>query len=366
MSTPPIRTAVLGYGLAGRVFHCPFVFAVPGLELSTIVVGNPERAAAAAAAYPTARIVPTAQEVFSDPAIDLIVVGTPNDTHVELATAALKAGKHIVVDKPLATSSAAARSLIELAAAQQKLLAPFHNRRYDGDFLTVRKLLDDATLGRVVQVLSRYDRFRPLQRPNTWKESGAFNGILFDLGPHLVDQAIALLGTPTHITASVRHDRDQTDIEDAFDIALQFDHNERSLRYECHATMLAADPCPRFRVHGTQGSYTKTGLDPQEAALLGGARPPTLGSQEPWLPEPETFWGTLTLATQRAEPVQLERTKYPTVTGDYRNFYANVRDAIRGDAPLAIPAEDAFRTIRLLELALKSSAEGRTLTIDFA
>ena len=130
--------------------------------------------------------------------------------------------------------------------------------------------------------------------------------------------------------------------------------------------MLAADPAPRFRVHGTHGSYTKTGLDPQEAALLGGARPPTLGSQEPWLPEPESAWGTLTLATERKEPVQLERTKYPTVTGDYRNFYANVRDAVRGEAPLAIPAEDAFRTIRLLELALQSSAEGRTLPIDFS
>jgi predicted dehydrogenase len=371
MSSAPIRTAVLGYGLAGRVFHCPFVHAVPGLELTSIVVGNPERAAAAAAAYPNTRIVATTAEAFADLAIDLIVVGTPNDTHVELATAALQAGKHVVVDKPMAGSSAAARALIELAAAQKKILAPFHNRRYDGDFLTVRKLLADATLGRVVQVLSHYDRYRPIQRPNTWKESGTGNGILFDLGPHLVDQAIALLGAPTHITASVRHDRDQTDIEDAFDIAFDYTLSDstgqaRGLRYECHATMLAAEPSPRFRVHGTHASYTKSGLDPQEAALLGGARPPQMGSQEPWLPEPETSWGTLTLATERKEPVQLERSKYPTVTGDYRNFYANVRDAVRGEAPLAIPAEDAFRTIRLLELALQSSAEGRTLPIDFS
>jgi SAM-dependent methyltransferase len=226
MPTEPIRTAVLGYGLAGRVFHCPFVHAVPGLELSAIVVGNPERAAAAAAAYPSARIVATtAAEAFADPAIDLIVVGTPNDTHVELATAALKAGKHVVVDKPLAGSSADARALITLASAQKKLLAPFHNRRHDGDFLTVRKLLADGTLGRVVQVLSHYDRFRPLQRPNTWKESGAGNGLLFDLGPHLVDQAVALFGSPTHITASVRRDRDKTDIEDAVDIAFDFTVN---------------------------------------------------------------------------------------------------------------------------------------------
>jgi len=370
MATPPIRTAVLGYGLAGRVFHCPFVAAVPGLELTAIVVGNPERAAAAAAAYPEARIVPTAQEVFADPAIDLIVVGTPNDTHVELATAALHAGKHVVVDKPVAPSSAAARALIELAAAQKKVLAPFHNRRHDGEFLTVRKLVTDGTLGRVVKVVSHYDRFRPIQRPNTWKESGAGNGLLFDLGPHLVDQAIALFGAPTHIAASVRHDRDQTEIDDAFDIAFHYSLPDatgrpRGLRYECSATMLAADPAPRFRVHGTFGSFTKTGLDPQEAALIGGTRPPTLGSPEPWLPEPEAAWGTLTLATQRTEPVQLERSKFPTIPGDYRQFYANVRDAILGEAPLAIPAEDAFRTIRLLELALQSSVEGRTLRVDF-
>ena len=365
MPTEPIRTAVLGYGLAGKVFHCPFVHAVPGLELAAIVVKSPERVAAATAAYPGIRIVATAAEAFADPAIDLIVVGTPNASHVELATAALNAGKHVVVDKPLAGSSAAVRALITLAAAQKKVLAPFHNRRHDGDFLTVRKLLTDGTLGRVVQVLSHYDRFRPLQRPNTWKESGVGNGLLFDLGPHLVDQAVALFGSPTHVTASVRRDRDKTDIEDAIDIVFDFNINGRGLRYECHATMLAADPAPRFRVHGTHGSYTKTGLDPQEAALLGGARPPTLGSQEPWLPEPESAWGTLTLATERKEPVQLERTKYPTVTGDYRQFYANVRDAILGAAPLAIPAEDAFRTIRLLELALESSTQARTLPIDF-
>ena len=370
MPNEPIRTAVLGYGLAGRVFHCPFVHAVPGLELSAIVVGNPDRAAAAAAAYPTTRIVATAAEVFADPAIDLIVVGTPNDTHVELATAALKAGKHVVVDKPLAGSSAAVRALITLANEQKKVLAPFHNRRHDGDFLTVRKLLADGTLGRVTQIISHYDRYRPLQRPNTWKESGTGNGLLFDLGPHLIDQAIALFGTPSHITASVRRDRDKTDIEDAFDIVLNYTvpvslDEARGLRYECHATMLAADPAPRFRVHGTYGSYTKTGLDPQEAALLGGARPPTLDSEDPWLPESESAWGTLTLATDLKEPVQLERTKYPTVAGDYRQFYANIRNSIQSGVPVTISPEDAFRTIRLLELAQESSDQARTLPVDF-
>ena len=376
MSSTPIRTAVLGYGLAGRVFHCPFVNAVPGLELSVIAVKNPDRAAAAHAAYPNARIVAAPDEAFADPNIDLIVVGTPNDTHVSLVTRALNAGKHVVCDKPLATSASDALTLIKLAREKGKLLAPFHNRRYDTEFLTLRKLVDEQTLGRITQIIAHYDRYRPLIRPNTWKETGGHgNGLLYDLGPHVVDQAIALYGKPKSITASVRHDRDITDIEDAFDIALDYDlppaagEPARNLRYECSASMLAADPAPRFRVHGTLGSYIKQGLDPQEAALLGGALPPQLGStlseQSPWLPEPEISWGTLTLATKRTEPVALDRKPFPSVTGDYRLFYANVRDAIQGTAPLAIPPEDGYRVIRLLDLAQQSSDEQRTLPATF-
>jgi len=373
MSTSPlpIRTAVLGFGLAGKVFHCPFVHAVPGLQLSAIVVANPERAAAAAAAYPDARILSTVDEVLNDPTIDLVVVGTPNDTHVALASAILQSGKHAVVDKPLATSSDEARSLIDLAQKQSKILAPFHNRRFDNDFLTLSKLHREGTLGRITQVLSHMDRFRPLVRPNTWKESGPTNGLLFDLGPHLVDQAIALFGTPSTVTATIRHDRDVTDIEDFISITFEYptllaDATPRTLRYTCSASMLAADPAPRLRVHGTLGSYVKQGLDPQESALLHkGLRPPQIGSAEPWLPEPESAWGTLSVATKLTEPVELDRKPYPSVTGDYRLFYANVRDAINGTAPLIIPAEDAYRVIRLLELAHQSSHQQRTLPVSF-
>ena len=369
-STAPIRTAVIGYGLAGRVFHCPFVHAVPGLELTAIVVANPERAAAAAALYPTARILATVDEALNDPTIALIVIGTPNDTHFALAQAALNAGKHVVVDKPLTTSPGDARTLIDLAAQKGKILAPFHNRRYDTDFLTVRKLRDEGALGRITQIISHMDRYRPLVRPNTWKEVGFTNGLLFDLGPHLVDQAVALFGTPARITATDRTDRDVTDIDDFMSITLEYDiilpnAAPRILQYECHATMLAAAPSPRFRVHGTNGSYVKLGLDPQEQALIKGARPPQMGSQEPWLPEPESAWGTLTVATKLTEPVELDHQPYPSVTGDYRLFYANVRDTINGTAQLAIPAEDAYRVISLLNLARESSHQQRTLPVTF-
>jgi scyllo-inositol 2-dehydrogenase (NADP+) len=364
-----IRTAVLGYGLAGKVFHCPFVHAVPGLDLTIIVqrTGEPARDRS-----PDAKLVRTVEEAFSAPDIDLIVVGLPSDTHFEMARRALEAGKHVVVDKPFAASSREARQLIDLAKAKGKILAPFHNRRWDCDFLTVRKILDEGSLGRVVEVFSSYDRFRPIQRPNTWKEAASpTTGILFDLGPHLVDQPLALFGPPTSVTASVREDRDQTNINDAIDITLAYHSTPqwpgRSLRYICHATMLCAEPAPRFRVHGTHGSYVKNGLDPQENALLNlNAVPPPVGDPAPWLPEPESAWGTLTLATERREPVQVERNVYPSVTGDYRNFYLSVRDAIAAGKPLAVPSEDGFRTIRLLELAQQSSTEGRTIPIDFA
>jgi predicted dehydrogenase len=369
MSTP-IRTAVLGYGFAGRIFHSPFVHAVPGLELTAIVQRHGDNAAAD---YPATRILRSVEEAFADPAIDLIVVATPNDSHVEMATRALEAGKHVVVDKPIAGTSAEVLDLIALAKQQGKVLAPFHNRRFDGDFLTVRKLVTEGRLGRITLVDAHFDRFRPIQRLNTWKEAGGTaNGLLFDLGPHLLDQALALFGVPKSITASVRHERDVTAIDDAFDIVLEFalppvaGQVARGVRYECHATMIAAEPAPRFKVHGTLGSYVKFGLDPQEAALLGGARPEEMGSLVPWLPEAESAWGTLTLATQAAEPVKLERSKLPSEVGDYRKFYANVRDAILGEAPLVVSAEDGYRTIRLLELALQSSDQNQTLPVDFS
>jgi scyllo-inositol 2-dehydrogenase (NADP+) len=365
--TTPIRTAVLGYGFAGRIFHSPFVHTVPGLELSAIVQRHGDNAAAD---YPGTRILRSVDEAFEDPEIDLIVVATPNDSHVEMARRALEAGKHVVVDKPIAGSSAEALELITLAKKQGKLLAPFHNRRFDGDFLTVRKLVREGRLGRVTLVDAHFDRFRPIQKANTWKEAGgAANGLLFDLGPHLLDQALALFGVPKSITASVRQERDVTAIEDAFDIALEFaptGEGALGIRYECHASMIAAEPAPRFRVNGTLGSYVKLGMDPQEAALLGGARPAEMGSPEPWLPEAASAWGTLTLAADPSEPTKLERTRLATEVGDYRVFYANVRDAIRGEAPLVVSPEDGYRSIRLLELALESSDGNHTLPVVFA
>lgn len=354
-----IRAAVIGFGLAGRVFHAPFINAVPGLKLEAIVQ---RRGDDASKAYPSVRVLRSVEEALADPTIQLIAIGTPNETHYTLARQVLLAGKHVVIDKPFTATSEEAKELAEIARQRKLVLAPFHNRRWDGDFLTVRKVLESGEIGRLVTFESHFDRFRPLPREATWKESSNdANGMLFDLGPHLVDQVLSLFGVPTAITASVRRDRDTTDIEDAFDITL---HYPRLLAH-CRATMLAAEPAPRFLLHGTRGSYRKYGVDPQEPALVGGATVPPIGDSRLWLGEDASAWGTLAIAPNPADPGHLIRTPVRTELGDYRGYYANVRDAINGTAPLIVTPEDGYRVVRLLELARQSSREGKTLPVAF-
>jgi predicted dehydrogenase len=365
--TKEISTAVIGYGLGGRVFHAPFVSAVPGLRLATIMQRKGDEAARA---YPGVKISRSLEEVLTDPAISLVVVSTPNETHFVLAKQALTAGKHVVIDKPFSTTSEEALELGALAKSKGLHVVPFHNRRWDGDFLTVKKLIAEHAVGRLVTFESHFDRFRPIPRENTWKEAAnPANGMLFDLGPHLVDQTLALFGPPAAITASVRSDRDQTAIEDAFDITLHYPNYSgipgKGLLAHCRTSYLACDNAPRFLLHGTAGSFKKHGLDPQEPALVGGAKVPTLGSQQPWLPESESAWGKLTVAPVPADPAMLIARQVRTEPGDYRGFYANVRDAILGTAPLAVTPEDGYRTIRLLELARESSTAARTLPVNF-
>lgn len=351
--TDEVGVGVIGFGLAARVFHCPFVSAVPGLTLRAIVQRNGNEAANA---YPNATIVRSLDEMLKDPRIQLVVVATPNETHYELATQALAAGKHVVIDKPFAGSSHQAELLIDQAQKSGLVLAPFHNRRWDGDFLTVRKLIQNGDLGRLVTVESHFDRYRPLLREGTWKEAeGPANGLLFDLAPHLVDQAFALFGPPKTVTASVRTDREASKIEDAFDIALGYD----GLIFWCRSSLLACEPAPRFLLHGTKGSFRKYGVDPQEPVLVAGAKVPKLGEGE-WLQENEEMWGELTIAPSLANPGMLEKTRVRTELGDYRGLYANVRDAVQGMTELDVTAAVGCDVIRVLELARSSSSEGRT------
>jgi scyllo-inositol 2-dehydrogenase (NADP+) len=363
MADREIGVGIVGFGLGGRVFHTPFVNAVSGLRLAAILQRKGDEAAKA---YPAAQIVRSLGEMLANRAIGLIVVTTPNATHFELAKQALEAGKHVVIDKPFTATSEEAFELSRLAKSKGLLVVPFHNRRWDGDFLTVKKLIAEQALGRLVTFESHFDRFRPVPGEGRWQEAeNPANGMLFDLGPHLVDQALALFGLPDSITASVRSDRDETAIEDAFDITLSYPGtNGKRLLAHCRTSYLACDNAPRFLLHGTRGSFRKYGLDPQEPALVGGAEVPAEGSPEVWLQEHESAWGKLTVAPSPVTPERLVESHVKTEVGDYRGFYANVRDAILDAAQLAVTADDGFRVIRLLELARRSSSEGRTLKVE--
>jgi scyllo-inositol 2-dehydrogenase (NADP+) len=364
MSEREVGLGVIGFGLGGRVFHAPFVSAVPGLRLVSIMQRTGDEAAKA---YPGVKIERSLDGTLGDKSVDVVVVSTPNETHFVLAKRALEAGKHVVIDKPFSATSAEARELGQIAKSKGLLAIPFHNRRWDGDFQTVRKLLQEGAIGRLVTFESHFDRFRPIPRENTWKEAeNPANGMLFDLGPHLVDQVLALFGAPAAITASVRADRDETAIEDAFDITLHYPgKNGKGMLAHCRTSYLACDNAPRFLLHGTKGSFKKHGLDPQEPALVGGAKVPMLGSREVWLQENELAWGKLTVAPVPADPAMLVEQQVKTELGDYRGFYANVRDAVLGTAPLAVTPEDGYRVTKLLELARESSAKGCTLKVVF-
>jgi scyllo-inositol 2-dehydrogenase (NADP+) len=341
LSSEIIPVALVGFGFAGRTFHAPVIRSVPGLELASILqrAGN-----SAQETYPDVRIVRNMDELLADQTIRLVVIATPNDSHYPLARQCLLAGRDVVVDKPFTTNSQDAHELDQLARSQGRLLSVHHNRRWDGDFLTVQKMIGSGVLGRLTLFESHYDRYRPARRPGSWRELAApGSGVLFDLGSHLVDQAFTLFGQPEAITASVRLERDHAVADDAFDIMLRFP----SLTVLLRATMLACEPGPRFILNGTLGTYIKYGMDPQEDALKAGVQPGTSG----WGQEPESHWGTLTLA----EETGAVRRAFPTEPGDYREFYSNVRDAIAGKAPLAVTAAQATSVIRLLEAARDSS-----------
>ncbi len=345
-----IGVGLIGFGLAGRAFHAPVIRAVPGLRLAAILRRSGTQAAEQ---YPDVLTVRSVEELLSIESIRLIVIATPNDTHYPLARQCLAAGRDVIVDKPFTTTLAEAAGLVQFARQCDRLITVYQNRRFDGDFQAIRQLVASGALGRIVRFETNYDRFRPQLRAGAWREkAGPGTGILFDLGPHLIDHALVLFGLPEAVTADVRMERDNAVTDDAFDILL---HYPGSLRAVLRSTMLAASPRPRFVLHGTRGGFFKQSFDPQENNLRRGEIP----KDAPWGAEPEKDWGVLTLrdgekATQR---------RIPSSTGDYRDYYANVRDAILGKAELAVTPEWGLGIMRVLELARESSRKRCTMPL---
>jgi scyllo-inositol 2-dehydrogenase (NADP+) len=341
-----INVGLIGFGFAGRTFHAPVLSAVAGLGLTTIVQRSSTASGqnSATQLYPEARIVRSVDELLEDRDVRLVVIATPNPTHATIARQCLNAGRDVVVDKPFTTTSAEARELISIASAKSRLLTVFQNRRWDTDFLTAQQVVASGELGQVVSFESHYDRFRPQLRANAWRERDQpGSGVLFDLGSHLLDQALVLFGTPQWISADVRREREGAVVDDAFDVCLGYPKIRAWLR----ASMLAADSRLRFVVRGTRGTYTKYGLDPQEQELIKGAVP----SSPDWGAEPEAAWGTLVHEEEDRRTSQ----PVPSVHGDYRRFYENVRDAMLGKAALQVTSQQAYNVIRAIELAQESS-----------
>ena len=346
-----LRVALLGYGLSGRVFHAPVVTSVPGLRLAAVVTGSPERAAEAAADLPGVQVLPDADSVWERARdFDLVVVATPNRTHVPLGLAAVEAGLAVVVDKPLAPSPGEGQRLVDAASRAGVLLAPYQNRRWDGDLLTVRRLLDAGELGRVSRFESRLEIWRPVPKPG-WRETGTAEdagGILHDLGSHLVDQAMLLFGPVRRVYAEVSVRRSGVELDD--DVFLALTHAGGVVSH-LTASKAAPDAGPRFRVVGDRAAYVKHGTDVQEPHLRAGRRPGEPGFGE----EPDASWGTVGAGG--------ETRRVPTERGDWRAFYAGVERCLRGEGPVPVDPAGVVEGLRVLEAARRSAAEGVTVTL---
>lgn len=349
-----VRVGLIGFGLAGQAFHAPVIRGVPGMELACVLERHSSKAKEK---YPHVRLARTLDELLSDKMISLCVVATPNDTHFFYAKACLEAGRHVVVDKPFTPAMGEAEQLVRLAAERDRLITVYQDRRWDGAFETVKKLIRSGALGAVAEYEARFDRFRLNGKPGAWREKGDFPaaGVLWDLGPHLLDQALVLFGEPDAICASAFCQRAASQIDDAFDVSMEYPQLRANLR----ARIIAYAPGPHMLIHGTEGSYIKYGMDPQEEILRSGNMPdgPDWGAD--WGKEPEARWGTLSR-------VNGESRKVATDPGDYRGFYANVRDAIEKGAPLDVTPAQALRTMRAVLLSHKSSREQRTVRWDEA
>jgi scyllo-inositol 2-dehydrogenase (NADP+) len=348
-----IDAAVVGFGLGGRAFHAPIINAVPGLRLAAIVQRHGNEAQEI---YPGARIVRDLDELLAMKSVSLIAIATPNETHFPFVKKCLEAGRHVVVDKPFTTTLAEARELVEIARRNDRMLTVYQERRCDGDFRTVQDLLAKRTLGKVVRFESAFDRCRPQVKADSWKEEPKpGSGMFFDLAPHLVDQTLELFGPPQSVLADIRIERENSRTADAFDLTFYY---KDALRAILAQSMLAPDPRPHYRLQGTRGVYVKHALDPQEALLRAGK---AVGGDD-WGVELEKDWGTLTLW----DGDELTHQKVPTLRGDYRDFYAQVRDAILGNAKPPVTTDEALRLMYTLELCEESSRKRMPLPWKFA
>lgn len=345
----PIKTAILSFGLSGKVFHAPFIHLHPGFELSAIWERTKSESTAV---YPYVHIARSLDELLDDQSIDLIVVNTPTGTHFDYARKALEAGKHVVVEKAFTTTVNEAIELDHLATEKNRLLSVFQNRRWDSDFQTVQKVINDGLLGTVHEAEFHFDRYKEELSPKLHKETaGPGAGLLYDLGPHLIDQAVCLFGMPEAVFADIRILRNHSQVDDYIDLLLYYP----SIRVRLKSSLLVKEPIPSFIVHGSHGSFIKSRADKQEAALLAGEQP----DQPDWGQEPVSEMGVLNTKINGVE----ERKKIPTIAGNYGHYYAGLYNALTGKGNNPVSAKDGIRVMQLLEAARMSSRDQQVIRL---
>ncbi len=346
-----LNTGLIGFGNSGQTFFAPFIQADPGFNLAKISTSEASRAQLAKSIYPDAEIVGTADEIINDPNIDLVLVGTPNTSHFDLARKALLAGKHVLVEKPFTVTSAEADELIALAEKQDRVLSVHHNRRFDSGHNTVKKVLAGGVLGTVVEMEVHYDRYRLGLRPQAWREKPLpGSGIFYDLGAHVIDASLELFGKPHEITCFMTTQRPGgLQVEDNFELILWYP----GLKVTLKSGMLVKEPGPVYTIYGYNGTFIKYGMDVQEEALKAGHKP----SEPGWGVEPESIWGHVTYDKEGKTVTET----IPSEPGRYQDLFHNVYEAIAEGKELIVKPEQARTTIRIIELAFQSNSEKRTV-----
>ena len=346
----PISTAVISYGISAKTFHIPFITTDPGFSLNMIMQRHGNNASQS---HKETIVVNEFESVIADDSIELIVIASPNITHHPYAKQAMLAGKHVVVEKPFTNTVKEAKELVEISKSTGKICAVFHNRRYVADFLTMKQIIEEGLLGEPREFFSHYDRYRPDPRTyGLWREEELpGSGVFYDLGPHLIDQALVLFGKPSFITADIRKQKSYSKVDDYFDIRLDYG----KLIVTLHSSMLVREMGPRYMIHGTKGSFIKTGEDPQEELLKSGMLP----TDKDWGREDPAFYGLI----HTEKDGKIIKETYPSIQGGYGQFYQNLHNTIRNGAPLNEKPEDGYNVIVLIELAFESSIQKKTLPV---
>ncbi|OIK11821.1 oxidoreductase [Bacillus sp. MUM 13] len=344
-----IKTGLAGYGFSGATFHGPFLKTMEEFDIVKVMSSKPEKVREDLGDI---EVVKDFDSLVDDPDIELIVITTPNQLHYSMAKKSLQHHKHVIIEKPMVIDPAEAEELIALAEENKLMLSVYHNRRWDNDFLTIKKLIAEGTLGEISTYEAHFDRFRPQVRDRWREKAGKGSGMLYDLGSHLIDQALHLFGEPQFVMADVFAQRENAETDDYFHIILGYE----TLRVILHSGSLVADQGPRYKVHGSKGSFIKFGIDCQEDDLKAGKVP---GSKN-WGKDKKEWYGERTVIRDGQEIKE----SVETVPGSYSSYYQGAAGAIREGKPSPVRGEDGLKTIKIIQAALDSNRQKRAVYLN--